>query len=103
MLRPSRSSVEALVKKIPRGGITTVPLLREVLAKRHHAEVTCPFLTRRALLAIAGESKPAAPFWRVVTASGEMIAAYPGGATGQAARLKRDGVPTVTRTGKRRV
>jgi hypothetical protein len=34
-------------------------LLREVLAKRHKAQVTCPFLTKRALMVIADDPRPA--------------------------------------------
>jgi len=102
-LRPSRASVEALVKKIPRGKVATIPLLREVLAKQHKADVACPFLTRRALLAIASGSKPVAPFWRVVAATGDMIAGYPGGATRQAGKLKREGVVVATTAAKRKV
>ena len=78
MLKPSRASVEALVRKVPRGKVVTILHLRDVLANRHRAEVTCPFLTRRALLAIAEEKKPAAPLWRVVMGKGEMIGGYPG-------------------------
>jgi alkylated DNA nucleotide flippase Atl1 len=90
MLKPSRASVEALVEKIPQGMVMTT---RKALAERHKAQVTCPFLTKRALMAIAEDPKtPAVPFWRVVMAKGEMIAAYPGGGTKQARRLKNEGV-----------
>jgi hypothetical protein len=83
--------------------VLTTALLREVLAKRHKAQVTCPFLTKRALMAIAGDPKASAPFWRVVMASGEMISAYPGGAAAQTKRLRGEGVTVATRSGKSRV
>jgi alkylated DNA nucleotide flippase Atl1 len=99
MLKPSRTSVEALVKKIPRRVLTT-SLLRKVLAESHNAQETCPFLTKRALMAIAEDAKAKAPFWRVVMGSGEMIAAYPGGQKAQAKRLQSDGLTIVGNAGK---
>jgi alkylated DNA nucleotide flippase Atl1 len=92
MLKPSRKSVEALVRKIPRGEIATIALLRQALADKHGAQTTCPFLTKRALLAIAKDPAANAPYWRVVVARGEMIDAYPGGASAQAKRLKAEGI-----------
>jgi alkylated DNA nucleotide flippase Atl1 len=103
LLNPSRGSVEALVRKVPRGRVLTTALLREMLAKRHKAQVTCPFLTKRALMAIADDPKAGAPFWRVVIASGEMISAYPAGGAAQARHLRDEGVTVATRSGKSRV
>ena len=103
MLKPSRTSVEALVKKIPRGMVLTTPFLRNALAERHNAQVTCPFLTKRALMAIAEDAETKAPFWRVVAANGEMIRFYPGGGTEQAKRLKHEGVMTEAKLGKYRI
>ena len=103
MLKPSRTSVEALVEKIPQGMVMTTQSLREELAKRHHALVTCPFMTKRALMAIAEDPKTTAPFWRVVLANGEMIAAYPGGGAEQVRRLKNEGVMIAGRLGTYKV
>ena len=103
MLKPSRASIEALVEKVPRGRVLTVSLLRKVLAESHNAQVTCPFLTKRALMAIAEDAEAKAPFWRVVMASGEMIAAYPGGQKAQAKRLRSDGLTIISKAGKSRI
>jgi hypothetical protein len=59
LLKPSRGSVEALVRKVPRSRVLTTTLLREVLAKRHKAQVTCPFLTKRALMQSPTTPRPA--------------------------------------------
>jgi hypothetical protein len=67
-LKPSRASVEALIEKIPCGIVMTTQFLRNALAESHNAQVTCPFLTKRALMAIAEDPETKAPFWRVVTA-----------------------------------
>jgi alkylated DNA nucleotide flippase Atl1 len=103
MLKPSRASVEALVKKVPRGKVITTPLLRKSLAASHDAQVTCPFLTKQALAAIAEDAESKAPFWRVVAENGEMIRYYPGGGTEQARRLKDESVMIEARLGKYRV
>ena len=103
MLKPSRASVEALVEKIPQGMVMTTTSLRKTLAERHNAQVTCPFLTKRALMAIAQDSHTTSPLWRVVMANGEMIAAYPGGGTEQAKRLKNEGVMIACSLGRYKV
>jgi alkylated DNA nucleotide flippase Atl1 len=103
MLKPSRASIEALVEKVPRGRVLTVALLRKVLAESRNAQLTCPFLTKRALMAIAEDAEAKAPFWRVVMASGEMIAAYPGGQQAQAKRLRSDGLTITSKAGKSRI
>lgn len=100
MLKPSLASVEAFVQKIPRGTAITTQYLRNQLAESHHVQVTCPFLTKRALLAIAEDAETTVPFWRVVKANGEMIGAYPGGGTEQAKRLKSEGVTVEGGPGK---
>src|SRR5258707_13184720 len=92
MLKPSRASVEALIEKIPCGMVMTTHFLRNALAESHNAQVTCPFLTKRALMAIAEDPETKAPFRRVVTANGEMIGFYSSGGAQQARRLKKEGV-----------
>jgi alkylated DNA nucleotide flippase Atl1 len=90
MLRPSQASVEALVARIPEGVVVTTTSLRQALAKQHRADTTCPFLTRKALLAIAHDG--GAPYWRVVMGDGGLLNSFPGGCAGQARRLQREGV-----------
>jgi hypothetical protein len=97
MLNPSRATVETLVGEIPIGTVATTPLLRKELADRHDVQATCPFLTKRALMAIASDPETKAPFWRVVKGGGELMAAYPGGVRDQAERLRSEGV-TITAT-----
>jgi alkylated DNA nucleotide flippase Atl1 len=103
MLKPSRASVEALVRRIPPGKVLTTSLLRKGLAESRNAQMTCPFLTKRALMAIAQDAETTAPFWRVVMGSGELIAAYPGGVTQQALHLRSEGVTIADKASKNRV
>ena len=103
MLKPSRASVQVLVEQIPLGKVVTTALLRRRLAQSRNAQTTCPFLTKRALMAIAQDPEATAPWWRVVLGSGEMIAAYPGGVTQQALHLRREGVTIAEKARKNEV
>ena len=101
MLKPSRASVESLVAEIPAGRVATMPLLRATLARRRGASTTCPFLTKRALMAIAEDAKASAPVWRIVKAGGAMMGVYPGGDADQAARLSAEGVAIAAKADRR--
>jgi alkylated DNA nucleotide flippase Atl1 len=90
MLKPSLASVARAVAQVPRGTVMTITELRQKLAGARGAQTTCPFLTKRALMAIAGDSAAAAPYWRIVRPDGAMIDYFPGGAAAQARRLKAE-------------
>ena len=61
---------------------------RRRLARRHRADTTCPFMTKRALMAIAEDAAATAPWRRIVKPDGAMMTYFPGGAATQARRLK---------------
>lgn len=88
MLLPSRKTVEAALAKIPRGATVTITELRARIAKQHRADTACPFMTKRALLAIAEDASPTAPYWRVTKPDGAAMTYFPGGATAQMRRLR---------------
>jgi hypothetical protein len=88
MLKPSRASVEAALAKVPRGTTMTITELRQRLARQHGADTACPFMTKRALMAIAEDKAATAPFWRIVKPNGATMTYFPGGAAAQARRLK---------------
>jgi len=90
MLKPSLATVAEAVAKVPRGSVMPITELRRRLAAAHGAETTCPFLTKRALMAIAEGPNATAPYWRIVRANGAMIDYFPGGAAAQARRLKAE-------------
>jgi len=90
MLKPSLISVAEAVAQVPRGTVIPITELRQRLASAHGAETTCPFLTKRALMAIAQDPTATAPYWRIVRANGAMIDYFPGGAASQAKRLKAE-------------
>jgi alkylated DNA nucleotide flippase Atl1 len=66
--------------------------LRRTLANRFRVEVTCPYDTKMALLAISHDSSlNHVPFWRVVKANGELMPKFAGGLEAQAALLRAEG------------
>lgn len=90
MLKPSRASVEAALKKVPRGATLTITELRARLAKQNGADTTCPFMTKRALMAIAEDPAATAPYWRITKPDGAMMPYFPGGAAAQTRRLREE-------------
>jgi alkylated DNA nucleotide flippase Atl1 len=90
MLKPSCASVEKALAQVPRGATVTITELRARLAQRHGADTTCPFMTKRALMAIAEDSDATAPWWRVTKPDGAMMTYFPGGAAAQTRRLKAE-------------
>jgi len=108
ILLPAPSEVEALMRKVPKGRVTTINRIRERLAERHGATVACPIVTgihARIAAGAAGENeaegkKRVTPYWRTLKAAGEINAKYPGGLPGQRRRLEAEGLEVIAR-GKR--
>jgi len=102
---PAPSEVDALMRKIPKGRVTTINQLRECLARRHSATVACPIVTgihARIAAGAAGEKeaegkKRVTPYWRTLKSDGELNAKYPGGLSGQRRHLEKDGLEVVAR------
>jgi alkylated DNA nucleotide flippase Atl1 len=99
MLQPSLASVADAVSQVPRGTVMPITELRQRLADGHGAQTTCPFLTKRALMAIAEDPNGTTPYWRIVRANGAMIDYLPGGAAAQARRLKAEAGATTAPQG----
>jgi len=96
---PAPLEVDALMRSVPRGQVTTINQIREALARRHNATIGCPITTgifawvaahAADEMAFSGE-KNITPYWRTLKAGGELNAKYPGGVQEQAARLKEEG------------
>jgi hypothetical protein len=78
MLIPSPSIIDAFIRKIPAGKSMDVKTLRQKLARKYKAEVTCPITTGFHLRTVAEAALEAhkagaalddiAPFWRVLDA-----------------------------------
>ena len=60
---------------------------------------TCPVTTQKALQSLAHDSSETVAYWRVINKNGGLIARYPGGVEGHAARLREEGF-TIDTKGK---
>lgn len=102
---PAGSEVDALMRKVPRGKVTTINEIRACLAKRHGATVACPIVTgihARIAAGAAGEDEAAGkkrvtPYWRTLKGNGEINKKYPGGLSLQRRRLEQEGLQVVAR------
>lgn len=108
MLIPTPRLIDELVKKIPKGKLSTVNQLRETLADRYHADVTCPlttgiFLNISANAAeedLASGKKKVTPYWRVLKDGGQLNPKFPGGCDLQASYLRKEGFEVLPARGK---
>ena len=100
--------VDALMRRVPKGKLTTVDELRAALAAMHGADTACPmttgiFVNLAAKAADEAESEGrtrVTPYWRTLKARGELNAKFPGGVEHVRARLEAEGHEVVAR-GKR--
>ena len=96
---PAPLEVDALMRKVPKGKVTTINEIRAALARRHCASIGCPITTgifagiaARAAEEAAAEGKGnVTPYWRTLKSGGELNPKYPGGVEAQVARLKDEG------------
>src|SRR6185437_14919596 len=65
---------------------------RRRLARRRRADTACPFMTKRALMAIAEDAAATAPWWRIIKPDGAMMAYFPGGAATTGAATQGRGI-----------
>jgi hypothetical protein len=99
MVVPAPREVDALMRRVPRGKLTTIEHLRAALATKHGAAATCPITTGIfAWMAAyaADEAATAAeaevtPYWRTLKTGGELNPKYPGGLDAITARLQAEG------------
>ena len=105
---PTPREVDAAMKKIPSGKLTTMDVLRRALAKKYRVTIACPVTTgifawisaNAAAEAEAEGVKRITPYWRTLKSGGVLNPKYPGGLKALAARLKAEGHTVVVR-GKR--
>ena len=91
MLIPCPATVEALIREIPARKLLTTDALRQELAKRHNADVTCPAATQTALRTISRAAAENVPYWRVVKKDGALLPAFSVGESSHAALLTQEG------------
>jgi hypothetical protein len=105
---PAPLEVDAEMKKVRRGKLTTIDAIRADLAKKHGTTIACP-LTTGIFAWIAAHAADEAeqggrfritPYWRTLKAGGELNPKYPGGIKNLRARLAAEG-HRVIKKGKR--
>jgi hypothetical protein len=96
---PAPIEVDELMRRVPKGKLTTIDQLRSALAKKHSATIGCPITTGifawiAAHAAAEDESagkKRLTPYWRTLKSGGELNPKYPGGITELSRRLAAEG------------
>jgi alkylated DNA nucleotide flippase Atl1 len=99
MVIPAPIEVDELMRRVPKGRVTTINELRAALARKHGANFACPITTgifawiasHAAEEAAAQGRKRITPWWRTLKSGGELNPKYPGGGIEQAARLRAEG------------
>ena len=95
--------VDALMRQVPKGKLTTINHLRAALAKQHHADTACPITTGifAWIAAHAAEESPRkpTPYWRTLKAGGQLNPKFPGGIPNLTKKLRAEG-HTISHRGK---
>lgn len=99
MVIPAPMEVDELMRRVPKGRVTTINELRAALARKHGANFACPITTgifawiasHAAAEAAAQGKKRVTPWWRTLKSGGELNSKYPGGGLEQAVRLRAEG------------
>jgi hypothetical protein len=102
---PAPREVDAAMRKIRRGKLTTIDDLRKALAKKHGATRACPITTgifawiaaHAAAEAEAEGARRITPYWRTLKTGGELNPKYPGGVNGLRRLLAAEGHKVVKR------
>lgn len=109
MLIPRPLDVDAIIRRVRKGRLLTQSRLREKLAAGASADCACPLTTGiflRIVSEAAEESRRAGrkritPYWRVIKDDGSLNERFPGGAAGQAKRLRAEGHSIAAAKGKK--
>ena len=96
---PALREVYDLIRKVPKGRLTTVQQLSDRIALKHHTNVGCTVTTGILAWMVANIGyeeehdaiKRPAPYWRVLKGDGELNPKYPGGIAALRERLKSEG------------
>ena len=96
---PAPIEVDALMKKVPKGKVTTINEIRAAIARKHKATIGCPITCGifAWISAHAAEEERSAgksritPWWRTLKTEGVLNEKYPGGVANQKKFLAKEG------------
>jgi alkylated DNA nucleotide flippase Atl1 len=109
MLIPRPLDVDAELRRVRKGQLTTVGRIRARLAAAAGADHACP-LTTGIFLRIAAEAaeedraagkRRITPYWRTIRDDGRLLERVPGGEAAQARKLEEEGFTIEHRKGRR--
>ena len=106
---PAPVEVDEIMRKVPKGKLTTINEIRSSIALKHKATIGCPitcgifaFVAAHAAEEAAAEGKKRiTPYWRTLKTGGELNPKYPGGVTAQSRHLKEEGHTILPAKGKK--
>ena len=109
MVIPAPLVVDEIMRRVPKGRVTTINQIREALARKHRVHFTCPITTgifawiaaHAAAEAVAEGRKRVTPWWRTLKGEGELNPKYPGGVEEQTRRLRAEGIEIEPGKGKK--
>jgi alkylated DNA nucleotide flippase Atl1 len=96
---------DQLMKKVPKGKVTTIDRMMAHMAKKYNAGCACP-MTAGIFVKIAAhaneerDSINETPWWRTLKKDGQLNEKFPDGIDGQKTRLEAEG-HTIIQKGKR--
>ena len=96
---PAPLEVDGLMRRVPKGKLTTINEIREAVAKKHKATIGCPITTGIFAWVSANAAEELkqtgktdiTPYWRTLKVGGILNPKYPGGAEGQNKLLEKEG------------
>ena len=96
---PAPRQVDALMRRVPKGRLTTIDEMRKALAREHGTTIACPITTGifawiaayASVEAEAEGSRETTPYWRTLKSGGELNPKYPGGVEGLRRMLIAEG------------
>jgi hypothetical protein len=96
---PAPIEVDQLMRKVPKGKLTTINEIRQALASKHGATIGCPMTTGifAWVAAHAAEEQKQqgtvdiTPYWRTLKVKGLINEKYPGGIEAQTVLLEQEG------------
>jgi alkylated DNA nucleotide flippase Atl1 len=99
MAIPSPLEVNDIMAKVPEGKVITIGEIRQMVARKHKADIGCPLTcgifswiaAHAAVEEAAAGKKETTPYWRTLKTSGALNPKYPGGTEAQKKLLESEG------------
>ena len=102
---PAPVEVDQLMRKVPKGKLTTINEIRQALATKHNSTIGCPMTTGifAWIAAHAAEEQKQqgkidiTPYWRTLKVKGLINEKYSGGSEAQTVLLEQEGHSVIKR------